>query len=197
MKKILFVLFIAIIFLMPARAQEAVNQLNDARTAYTAGNLKESRFALQQALHEIDMAIGAEILKVLPQNIGKLKIVNNDDKVTTAGFAGLFVSRSFRGDGIEDYSSIEIITDSPMITGINAILALPMFTSDANQKRIRIGNNRALLTRSQSKGGTSWDVQVPLGNTLLVFRYNGNADEKGVTDMANTLPVDAIVRLTR
>jgi hypothetical protein len=93
---------------------------------------------------------------------------------------------------------VEIITDSPLIAGINAILALPLIASDPNQKRIRVSSYRAMLTRSDDgAGNVSWDVQVPMGSTLLTFKSNGPTDEKTVTDMVNSIKVDEILRLIR
>jgi hypothetical protein len=198
MKKIFLVLFISGLMMQALISQEANKQLDDARSAYNSGNLQDTRFALQQALREIDMAIGAEILKILPQSMSHMKTDESADNVTTAGFVGLFVTRSYKATEGEDYSSVEIISDSPMLAGINAMLALPMFGGDPNQKRIRVAGYRGLQTKNTDESGTvSWDIQVPMGTTLLTFRCNGPSDERKVTDMLNTIKFEEIAKLTR
>lgn len=197
MKKIFIILIINSLYTTLA-AQEVTKQLGDARQAYTSGNLQESRFALQQALHEIDMSIGAEILKILPATLGNMELDPSSDNVSSVGSAGIFITRRYNaGEGKED-SSVEIISDSPMLAGINAILALPMFASDPNQKRIRVSGYRALMTKSEDETGTiSWSIQVPMGSTLLTFNCNGLNDERKVTDLVNTLKLEEIAKLTR
>lgn len=191
-------MFISGLMIQALASQEVDKQLDDARSAYTSGNLHEARFALQQALHEIDMAIGAEILKILPQSMDNMKSDESDDNVTTAGFAGLFVTRTFNAEEGDENSSIEIITDSPLLAGINAMLALPMFGSDSNQKKIRVAGYRGLQTKNEDEtGAVSWDIQVPMGTTLLTFRCNGQTQESKVTEMLNTIKFEEIAKLTR
>ena len=63
MKKII----IAILILASASgsyAQDFAKRVSEARTAYGAGKLDDARFAMQQALQELDMAMGKEILKL-------------------------------------------------------------------------------------------------------------------------------------
>lgn len=186
------------LFITTLSAQEVSKQLNEAGSAYDAGNLQETRMALQQAIHELDMAIGNEILKALPATMHNMPIVEENDNVSSAGNMGIFVSRRYAAPENDNYISIEIIGDSPMITGVNALLSLPVFIGDSNQKRVRLGSRRALLQKNESQEGIhSWDVQVPMGSTLLTFSLQGDMDEKTVTDLAATLPLDQIERLTR
>jgi len=198
MKKIfLSILFLGLIF-TNLTAQDVGTQLNTASSAYGSGNLQETRFALQQALHEIDMAIGAEILKILPASLNNMPKEESGDNVSSVGLMGLMVGRKYSATDGSASASVDIITDSPMLAGINAILALPMIASDPNQKRIRVSSYRALLTRSDDGAGNlSWDVQVPMGSTLLTFNCQGPTDEKTVTDMVNSIKVDEILRLIR
>ncbi len=180
-------------------AQDVDKRLDEAQSAYNAGNLEAARFALQQAMNEVDLAIGQEILKLLPSNMGNMGYKEADDQVGSAsmGFAGLYVNRSYTSD--ENASvNVQVIADSPLLAGINTILALPLFGSDPNQKRIRVGNYRSLLQKSEgSDGQVSWDIQVPFGSSLLTLNYKGIPEENVVVEMANTLPVDQISRLVQ
>ncbi len=201
MKKIILLLILAALIHNPLKSQEITSKLNEAHTAYSSGNLQETRFTLQQSLHEIDMVIGAEILKILPVKMGNMQAIEDEDDITATsmGFTGLYVNRKY-GTGSEENqsASIQIITDSPLLTGISAMLALPIFGSDPDQKRIRVGSYRALLQRSQdATKGISWDVQIPIGNTLVSFNCTGIEDEKNITELVNTIPLDQIANFTR
>lgn len=199
MKKNLLVLMIVLLsaFSGVVRAQEVDKYLGEARSAYSAGQLEAARFALQQAMNEVDLAIGKEIMKVLPAKMGQMSFVETEDNVSfaTGGYAGLYLNRYYR-EGETRSVSLQIIGDSPLLKGINAILSLPMIGGDPNQKRIRVGNYRALLQKNTgSEGEISWDVQVPFGSSLMTLQFSGVDEEKAVTDMAGTIAVDQVARL--
>ncbi len=189
-----------IIFLWPAimiMGQNPETNLKEARSAYSAGDLDAARFALQQAINEVDLVIGKEIMKILPEKMGELAFAQSDDVLGAGnlGFPGLHLSRSY-GQSIAQKVELSIIADSPLLAGINAILAMPSFASDPNQKRVRIGGYRGLLQKSESGAGeVNWDLQIPFGSSLLSMNFRGIGDEKTVTDWAATVPIDKIARL--
>lgn len=199
MKKIYRVLWICVLAMiaLPAFSQNVESALDEAQSAYKSGNLEAARFALQQAMNEVDLAIGREVLALLPDQLGPMAKADTEDQVASAsmGFAGLFVQRAYRsGEGVS--AELQVLADSPLLAGINAILALPSFVSDADQKRIRVANYRALLQRNEdSTGAISWDIQVPFGSSLMTLQVNGMEDENAVVTMANTIPVDQVARL--
>jgi hypothetical protein len=199
MKNIATTLIITLFAITGLHAQDVNSKLDEAQSAYKSGELQNTRFALQQALNEIDRAIGAEIIKILPQSMGSMPFVEAEDNITATsmGFAGLFVSRSYRADD-ETSASLQIMSDAPFLAGVNALLALPAFASDPNQKRIRIGSYRALLQKNQDDtGAISWDVQIPVSSTLITFHCSGIQSENDVTEMANTIPVEQIARFAQ
>jgi hypothetical protein len=147
----------------------------------------------------INQAIGREILDLLPDEMNGMPKVESEDDATgiNTGFAGLFINRSYTAENRR--ASIEIVSDSPMLAGINAILAMPGFmTADENQKRIKIDGYKALLTRNaDSQGSVSYDVQIPFSGSLLTFQCTGIESENEVIGMASTIPVDEIVSIAR
>ena len=199
MKNIATTMVIACFIITGIFAQDVSGRLGEASSSYKSGDLQGTRFALQQALNEIDLAIGQEILKLLPTKMGKMEATGEDGNysASTMGYAGLFVSRAYKS-GEELSSNIQIISDSPLLAGLNTLLALPMFASDPNQKRIRVSGYRALLQRNVSDEGiTNWEVQIPVRSTLITFNCTGIATEKEVTDMVNTIPVEQIARFAQ
>ena len=176
------------------RAQEVQARLDEASAYYRSEDLENARFTLQEALNEINQALGKEILGILPSDIHGMNRVDGEDEVTgvNTGFAGLFIHRSYKDESRS--ASVDIISDSPLMAGVNTILAMPGFmTSDPDQKRIKVNNYKALLTRSaDEEGRVSYDVQVPLSSSLLTFQCSGIEDENEVIEMAGTIPVDRI-----
>jgi hypothetical protein len=201
MRQIL-ITFATLVVLMPGmitHAQDVQTNLDAALTSYKSGDLDQTRYSLQQALSGINQAIGKEILLILPASMEGMVSSDDGDNLTgtSFGFAGLFVSRSYSGENTS--ASIEIISDSPMLSGINALLTMPAFmSSDPNQKRIKVNNYKALLTRSDSDEGiVSYTMQLPFSNSLLTFNCSGFDSEEKVTGMAGLIPVDQIVKLTQ
>jgi hypothetical protein len=199
MKKILFTITIALTLLSGTNmfSQDIQANLDAARSSYQSGDLENARFALQEALNYINQAIGQEILGLLPSSVGGMEKTADGDNVTGTGmgFAGLFVNRTYTG--ANKNASVEIIGDSPMMAGINALLAMPAFlTSDPNQKRIKIGTYKALQTKSvDDQGIVTYDIQVPFTSSMLTFRCTGVPNENEVSGMANSLPVDKIAKM--
>jgi hypothetical protein len=89
------------------------------------------------------------------------------------------------------------VSDSPLIAGINAFMALPaIMVTDPNQKRIKVDNYRGMLTKSEDTDGTvSYDAQIPVGSTLFSFRTTGIDSEKTVTDYLNQLQIGKISKI--
>jgi hypothetical protein len=201
MKKIRILLTVAVysftgVFM---NAQEVTASLDGALSSYQSGHLEDARFALQGALAGINQAIGREILAILPDEMNGMSKIETGDDVTgvNTGFAGLFISRSYAAENRN--ASIEIVSDSPLLAGINTLLAMPGFmTSDENQKRIKIEGYKALLTRNtDNEGMVSYDLQMPFSGSLLTFQCSGFEDENEVIGMANKIPVDEIVAIAR
>lgn len=198
MRKATIIIHLLLVMItLPAWAQQVESSLNEAQSAYRSGNLEGARYALQQAMNEVDLAIGRAVLALLPASLGGMHKAGDDDKVAAAsmGFAGLYVQRYYRAEETRS-ADVQILADSPLLAGVNAILALPAFVGDASQKRIRVANYRALMQRNEdSTGSVSWDIQVPFGSSLMTLQVKGIEDEGAVIAMANTIPVDQIARL--
>ena len=183
------------------RAQDVPLRLEQAKAAYSSGNLQDSRLALQQALAEVDQALGKEILSMLPQYMESLSYVEEEDLVmgNAAGITGMHVNR-FYGDDQQSVR-VELIDDSPLLAAVNSLLSLPTFmgAADPNQKRIRIHGYKALMEKStdDSTGVVSWNLQVPFNRSLFTFQSIGFEEEKKVVGMAETIPLEAIIKLTK
>ena len=200
MKKLAFgTVLLVLITGINSLAQDVQARFDEAKSAYRSGNLENARFALQEALNEINQVVGKEILNILPSEMNDMSFVETSDNVTgtSAGFAGLYVNREYAGENCE--ASVEIISDSPMLASINAILTMPAFMgSDENQKRIKVNNYKALLSKDiDDQGIPTYDIQLPSGNLLLTFSCTGIQDEDEAIGMANSLPIDRIVKLTQ
>ena len=180
-------------------AQNISSTLSEARSSYSSGSLDDTRFSLEQALQQIDQAVGKEILKILPSNLMGMDYLEQEDNVVgnNLGFAGLYVDRNY-GQG-EKNAGIDIIGDSPLMAGINAILAMPNILTQGNQdqKRIKVDGYKSLLQKeSEGDGVSTYSVQIPASSTLITLNVRG-FNETEVISMANMIPVSQIVKLSQ
>ncbi len=204
MKNIFFSLItIGLCMTMIAEAQEFEKSLASAKTAYSSGNLEDARFNLENALREVDAAIGREILKILPTTLGGLSSDTKNDQVTgmSGGMTGgLYVQRMY-GIQQDKNATIDIISDSPLIMGINAILTMPaiMNTGNSNQKVVKVQGYKALLTREtgENEQTTGYLLQLPFASSLLSLDYSGNLSEAEMLKLAEAIPLEKIVKLAQ
>ena len=195
MKKIfLFALVLAAGY--AASAQEFNKQLASARTAYTAGKLDDSRFAMQQMLQELDILTGKEILKILPAKMEDQASNSANDNVSGASnFLGITVHRDYGAEGKK--VDLEIITHSPLIGSINAILSLPFVAGSADYKVIKIEGYKALVQKSTGDNNrTDYELQLPLNNSLITLRAPGYTQDQ-VVKMASSLPIGQIAKMVQ
>jgi hypothetical protein len=197
MKKIAIVL----LALLPVvvYAQEFNKDLASARTAYTAGNLEDARFAMQQMLNDIDVLVGKEMIKLLPAKMDALTSNVKEDEVTAnTGLAGVLVKRTY-GTGAKN-AAVDIMSNSPLIGSINAILSIPFVgnSSDGTQKIVKVQGYKGVLQKSTDTetNKENFTLQIPLNSALLTFTVNDGA-EADVLRMANTLPVTQIAKLVQ
>ena len=198
MKKLLYLLLAATS--VAAYAQDFDKQMATARTAHASGDLENSRFALEQALHELDVVIGKKILELLPTKLGSLAYNEKDDNVTGgSGVAsGLFVHRSYGNP--ENAAALDIINNSPLITSLNAILSIPFVgnSADGSQKVVKVQGYKAVLNKKENEatGKTGYTLQVPLNNTLFTLDMD-NTSEQEIQTIAHGIPLSKISQMAQ
>lgn len=107
MKKLLSFIIISV-FSASALAQDFNKNIATAKTSYAAGNLEDARFAMQQMLNDLDMAIGREVLKMLPSKMGSASSNAANDNVTAnTGLMGVATDRKGK----------LLLVDSVIVTG--------------------------------------------------------------------------------
>jgi hypothetical protein len=196
MKNTLTTLLIAVATIT-ASAQDFNKNLASAKSSYSSGNLEEARFAMQQMLNDIDIIIGKEIMKLLPSSFDALAAdVKNENVTIGSGFAGVVIHRYY---GTEPKNvSLDIMTNSPLIASINAMLALPFMANsgDGTQKVVKVHGYKGILQKSVDTDTNvqSFTLQVPLNSSLLTL--NGeNVTETEILKYANSIPVPQIAKL--
>src|SRR5450432_399539 len=191
-------LFIVAFILLATKgiAQNFTADINNAKTSYSAGKLEDAHFALQQAMQEIDMIVGKEVLKQLPAGMDAFAANSKTDNVTSnVGFVGTTIHRSY---GTADDVDLSIISNSPLITTINVFLNTPLLggmMSNGNNKIVKVLGYKGQLTKeTNSNGQTNYTLQLPIGGSLITFTGK-NVTDTQLLGWANTLPLQQIAKL--
>ena len=195
MKKI----FIVILMFIATKgsAQNFTADITNAKTLYGAGKLEDAHFALLQAMQEIDLIIGKEVLKQLPDKMDAFTANSKDDNVTsTVGFVGTTIHRSY---GTSDDVDLSIISNSPLVATLNTFLNTPMLggmmSKNGDNKIIKVQGYKGQLTKeTNSNGQTNYTIQLPIGSSLITFTGKNTTDTQ-IMAWANTLPLQQIAKL--
>ena len=194
MKKLMI---LALILLsVTAFSQNFTTDIAAAKTAYASGKLEDTHFALQQAMQEIDIIIGKEVLALLPAKMDAFAVNTKDDNVmSNVGFMGSTIHRTW---GQDDDIDLSIIGNSPLITTINAFLNTPLLggmMSNGNNKMIKVQGYKAQLEKNDNGNGkVGYTIQLPLGSSLITLTAKEATDTQMMT-WANSIPLQQIAKL--
>jgi len=179
-----------------AQTQDFAKGIATAKSSYSAGKLEDAHFALLQALQEIDIRIGQEILKLLPAQLDTMKANIKEDQVTgNAGFVGSTILRTY---GVSRSCDLSIIGNSPLIGTLNSLINTPIIggmMSDANNKIIKVQGYKGRLTKTPHEDGkASYSIDIPMNNSLVTLKMENGTDTQ-IMNMANALPLAQIAKL--
>jgi hypothetical protein len=178
------------------QAQDFSKDIADAKTSYSSGKLADAHFSLEQAIQEIDMIVGKEVLKLLPEKMNDMPATTSNDQVTAnVGFVGATVHRGYGTTG----SQVEIISNSPLIASLNAFLNMPFvggMMRNSTTKVVKIQGYKSRLEKQgdNENGKPNYQLQIPFKSALVTITANG-MDENSVMSFANSIPLDKIAAL--
>lgn len=196
--KVFITLIAVIAFTSTCVAQDFTKAMATAKTSYSAGKLEEAHFALQQAMQEVDLTIGKEVLKLLPPKMDAMEIIAKEDNVASnVGFVGATIHRAYEKGGRK--ADISIISNSPLVAMTNTVLNTPLLggmISDGKNKTVKVQGYKARLEKQP--GSTSdknnYELQIPLGSALFTFKVDDCTDSQ-IQEFAETIPLQKIAKL--
>lgn len=170
-------------------------QMATAKKSYTAGKLEETHFALQQAMQELDIIIGKEVLKLMPVKLDSLASNAKEDKVAASvGFVGTTIHRNYGKNKVD----VEIINNSPLVSSVSMFLnsSFGGMMRDENTKVVKVQGYKARLEKQgdNANGKFNYQLQIPFNSALMTIELNG-FDENEVLSIANKFPLGDIAKL--
>ena len=196
--KYIITLTAVLVYSLTGMAQDFTIAMTTAKTAYNAGKLEETHFALQQAMQEVDLIVGKEVLKLLPPKIDSLSTNTKDDNVASnVGYVGATIHRSYGKTGRK--ADLSIISNSPLVAMMNTFLNTPILGGMMNDGKTKTVKVQGYKARLEKKPGSiddknDYELQMPLGSALITFKVDDCTDTQ-ILDLANTIPFQQIAKL--
>ena len=174
-----------------------VNQnLSEAESSYKSGSYGDARYAVQQAMLGVEMEIGQQVLKSLPETVNGLPKLAESDQVTSTGYgwAGLTIQRVYNKDDKELRTTIA--NNAAMMAGVNAYLAsgyAQTTNGQQNWKQTKVKGYKAIIEYNE---GSGYKLSVPLGQSSLIAWEGINyATEQEIMSAANAFDIDGIKKM--
>ena len=172
--------------------------LTDAETSYKAASYGEARYAVQQAMLGVELEIGNQILKSLPETISGLKKNEQEDQVTStgAGWAGLTIQRKYADDK-EKQLTVTIANNAMWMSALNMYFSAGGYAQtnggQQNWKQTKVKGNRAIIEFNE---GSGYKLSVPIGqSSLIVYEGINFATEPEMMKAAEVLDIDGIKKM--
>jgi len=170
--------------------------LADAETSFKAASYADARYSIQQAMLGVEMEIGNNVLKSLPQTVSGLPYEKESDKVTSTGWGwvGLTIEREYQKD--DKQLRTMIANNSAWMSAINMYLANGGYSQttggEQNWKQTKVKGHKAIIEYNESSG---YKLSVPLGQTsLIIWEAVNFTSEQEVMTAANAFDIDGLIK---
>lgn len=177
---------------LDAAAPDVAQNIKDAEGSFNDKKYGDARFSVRQAILGIELEIGKEVLKDLPETIEGLDYVKDQDKVTSSGigFVGLIIERVYQKNDQE--FSVTIGNDAGMLSAANLYLASGTYatTQNQNHKQTKFKGYRAVITYDEYSG---YSLSVPFGqSSVLVMDGVNFENETQLMKAAENIDIEKI-----
>ena len=175
------------------QADQVIEQLDAARKAYDAGDLRTAVDTLNFAVAAIREQETARLLKLLPEPLEGWQA--DPARSETAGIASMIAGlnltrRYFRPDGAEVVLSIT--ADSPLLPMLTMFLSSPfMMQADPTSKPYTYKGQRGITKHAADSD--AYEITLMIGNRILVQgKGSGMADGSAVQKYLESMDLQSI-----
>lgn len=172
------------------------SNLTSSETAFKANKYSESRFALQQAILGVELRIGQEILKLMPDEVNGVPKIPEKDKVASSGWGwnGLMINREYQkgdkylGVAVQDFSYLGPMWGMYFNGGMTQ-----QENNEQKMKNIMVKGNKGVISYDANKGYTV--VVMLTQGSALAWEGVNYASEQEMIDAVNKFDIDKIKQL--
>ncbi len=171
-------------------ADDIEDSIKEGLDFYKKGQYKESVDSLNYATQLIQQQLATKLEDFLPKPLSGWKIKKTTSQgVGGAMFGGGAAAENYytKGDSSMD---VQIITNSPIISGVAMMMSNPMFATADGGKLTKIKGQKGIINYdSQSQYGK---LQILIDNRILVLLEGENIKESVLRDYANAIDYDKL-----
>lgn len=169
--------------------------MDDAGKSFSAKNYSDARYEVQQALMGIEIQLGRELLKSLPDAVDGLQKDTTEDKVVSTqwGWSNMTIQRVYSDK--KDKQLTVSIGNNMLYAGLvnvyfGSAYSVQANSQDQNVKQVKVQGNKAIISYDESKG---YSLIVPIGqSSMVVWECINFAIEDEVMAAANAFKIDDI-----
>jgi hypothetical protein len=213
MKKIISLIIVVVCCLMVSAQGNSSAKLGadfpkymgNAKESYKKNDLEDTRYNLMLSMQQLDMKVGEEILKILPEKMDSMAMAKNFDNVmATSGFIGTSIHREY-GLNQQNKVDVDIITNSPLVASLNTWLNNPMMANMGGRKAMKVDGYKGSYTYevrdetdvsgNQVKRSYA-EMQIPVFSSLITVKCS-NMNEDAFVKMLNTVPVSKVAEMVK
>lgn len=177
---------------------DVLAQLSDADKAHQAGNFSDARYSIQQALVGVEIQLGREILRSLPDKVSDMTKDSSSNVVMSNqwGWNNLTIQTVYNQPPEKQLTIT--IGNNALYSGLAALYFsnagyVQANEKDQNVKQTRLKGYKAVIQYDDNKGYT---LMIPLGQTsLVVWECVNFKDEDDVMRTAGAFDIDRIKKM--
>ncbi len=178
--------------------------LTASRDAYKKNDLEDTHYNLMLTLQQLDMKIGEEVLKVLPDNMDSLK--GNKDHDNVAAMTGSVIGTAIHRDyGTVNILEVDVMSNSPLVSMLNGFINNPLLANMGGRKAMKVDGYKGSYTYevrdlTDASGKVTKqpvaEMQIPVSTSLVTIKATGLSEDVFIK-MMNTVPVSKIADLLK
>jgi hypothetical protein len=186
MKSRLLLLASAALFVVvPGRADDVTDNLDSAKSAYSAGNYSESIQALDYAGQLIRQKKSEAVVKLLPVAPSGWTADEGESESSAAGLMGGMVSAKRTYTRGESRITIQIQSDSPLLQSFGMMFSNPMLITASGAKLENIKGQKFAVTFKS--GGTSGEAKTIVDNRYLLSIEGSDIKREDLLNFAKAI----------
>ncbi len=160
-----------------AKSIDVMENIDLASNSFSDKKFTDARYSVREAILGIELEIGKNILKDMPESIDGMPAVTDEDNVTSSGigFVGLIIERTYR-EGDKELK-VTVGNDAGMLSAVNMYFAAgySSTSTDDNVQRTKFKEEPAIIEYDESSG---YKLSVPFGQSSILVTEGINFENQ-------------------
>ncbi len=172
-------------------ADDISDTIEDALSAYKKGDISGAKEDLTYVLELLKQKKGDDMKAYLPDALDGWKAEEATSETAGSGMlgGGTTLSRTYTKD--KSKVVIEIVTDSPLLSGLGSMFSNPMFSSGGKLKRI----NREKAMINYDKKREAGDISLMIDKRFMVTVKGSHVSEDELIEYTRAIDFKALKKM--